>query len=47
MRVKAVYTDGQLALAVLSLRHLPESEISLALEGGTWRLDALFASYMP
>jgi hypothetical protein len=46
MRVKAVYAKEDIALAVLSLRAAPESEIVLAREGGSWKIDALFASYM-
>jgi hypothetical protein len=47
MRVEAVYAKGDSALAVFAFKTAPESEIVLAREGGAWKIDALFGSYMP
>lgn len=47
MRIEAVYAEGVSALAVYALKTTPESEIVLTREGGAWKIDALFGSYMP
>lgn len=47
MLVTAVHVKGNLGLSVLAFRKTPESQIILVHEGGVWRIDALFGTYMP
>jgi hypothetical protein len=47
MTVIAVYTKGDIGLAVLGFRTTPQSEMILARERGAWRINALFDGIMP
>jgi hypothetical protein len=47
MGVTEVRAKGNLGLAVLGFRRLPEGEILIAREGGAWKIDSLLDSEMP
>jgi hypothetical protein len=47
MTIVAVHVKGDLALAVLGFRTTPESQIVLQREESSWKIAALFGSYMP
>jgi len=46
MVVISVHAKGNLGLAVLGFRRVPESEILVEREGSSWKIDALFDSEM-
>ncbi|MGA9876674.1 MAG: hypothetical protein WBQ21_12790 [Solirubrobacteraceae bacterium] len=47
MLVTGVHVKGNLGLAVLGFRTMPEGEILVELEGGAWKIDSLLDSLMP
>lgn len=47
MKVADVHVKGNTGLAVLDFTTTPESEILLAREGGSWKIDALTNSPLP
>jgi hypothetical protein len=46
MVVTRVLTKGDIGLAMLGFRTVPESQIVIEREGHTWKVDALFDSYV-
>jgi hypothetical protein len=47
MLIAGVHVKGNVGLAVLRFKTTPESQIILAREGGIWKINALFGTYMP
>jgi hypothetical protein len=47
MTVTSVHVKGNLGVAALGFRRMPESEILVEREGHTWKIDALFGGDMP
>jgi len=47
MTVIRVLVKGQVGLVVVGFRAMPESDIVVAREGRTWKIDALFDSLVP
>ena len=47
MTVISVHVKGDVGLAELGFRTLPEQELIAEREGHTWKIDALLGNYMP
>jgi hypothetical protein len=47
MVVTSVHVKGNLGVAALGFRAMPESELLVEREGHAWKIDALFAGLMP
>lgn len=47
MVVISVHLKGSVGMAEVGFRRMPEGELLLQREAGTWKVDALFASPMP